>query len=96
MNTFKNTVCCCTGLLKKGTGSPVTTSAVRVMAQCKMGVNLWSAKKLKNKKNKRGPIILVALIAHYPSPTSSCSDILWIDPLVPELNAQCDMEETVI
>jgi len=45
MNTLKNTVSCCTGLLKKGTGSPVTTSAVKVMAQCKMGVSLWSPKK---------------------------------------------------
>jgi hypothetical protein len=76
-------------LLKKGTGSPVTTSAFKVAAQCKTGVNLLSAKKM-------GPIILVALIAHYPSTTSSCSDISWIDPLVPELNVQCDMEETII
>jgi len=45
---------------------------------------------------KMDPIILVALIAHYPSTTSSCSDISWIHPLVPELNAQCDKEETVI
>jgi len=45
MNTLKNTVSCCTGLLKKGTGSPVTTSAFKVAAQCETGVNLWSAKK---------------------------------------------------
>jgi len=67
MNAFKNTVSCCTGLLKKGSGSPVTTSAVKVKAKWKMGVNLWS-----EKKKKKGPIILVALIAHYPSTTSSC------------------------
>jgi hypothetical protein len=59
-----------------------------VMAQCKTGVNLWLQKKM-------GPIILVALIAHYPSTISSCSNISWIDPLVPELNTQCDVEEII-
>jgi hypothetical protein len=88
MNTFKNTVSCCIDLLKKGTGFPVTTSAFRVVAQCKTGVNLWSAKKM-------DPVMLAALIAHYTSTTSSCSDISWIDPLVPELNAQCDMETII-
>jgi hypothetical protein len=44
---------------------------------------------------KMGPTIIAALIAHCTS-TTSCSDISWIDPLVPELNAQCDMEETII
>jgi hypothetical protein len=45
LNTFKNIVSCCTGSLKKGTGSPVSISAIKVTAQYKMGVNLWSAKK---------------------------------------------------
>jgi hypothetical protein len=71
---FVCSVCSCTLVVEKGTGSVVVKQMFKKLCQTVCNILMWSY----GLKKKKTPIILVSLIAHHTPTLTSCNDILWL------------------